>query len=115
MVLNIRRAATESEVAALTTRIGGTSNMPGEAGVELERRWAADEAAFARAFDGRPLTADQEVALFFQRQQERRALASLEQLRGWTFWGPFWAIIVSGGVGALLYLAATSLFVASGR
>lgn len=44
---------------------------------------------------------------------ERELVREIRQLRAWTFWGPFWAILATGAIGAVLYLAAVAFFVAA--
>lgn len=104
-----RRAATAAELAALQEQVGGTTNEAGDAGVNLEASWAADGVAFAKAFPGHELTSAEQSALFWQRQQERRLIGQIARLRAWTFWGPFWAILATGALGAVLWLLAVKL------
>lgn len=104
--MGMRRAATAEELVATQAQVGGTNNESGDAGVTLEADWAADDASYARVFPGRALTDAEAVALFWQRQSERRQVRHLTRLRSAMFWGPFWAIIASGAVGAVLWFIA---------
>lgn len=52
--------------------------------------------------------AEAERAERLTRRPDDRVVEELRLLRAWTFWGPFWAIIATGVVGAVLYLAAVN-------